>query len=74
GNGMKSEAVKIYARIKDVTAVMYEEAEAYVRKRVELEYKLREHHELANRYLEKGKLKEAKQTLEKIVSMVREME
>ncbi|MDD5089940.1 MAG: hypothetical protein PHQ23_03395, partial [Candidatus Wallbacteria bacterium] len=42
GNGMKSEAVKIYARIKDVTAVMYEEAEAYVRKRVELEYKLRE--------------------------------
>ena len=64
--GKLKEAKEIYERIARAGEMMYNNAEKYIRERIELEEKIKEENQLALEYYKQGKLKEAKEIWEKI--------
>jgi len=65
--GKLKESEKYYDKILEIGSIMYQEAEVYVRNRIELEKGIRENHRLALAYYKEGKLQEAKALWEKIL-------
>ena len=58
--GRLKEAKALFEKILQIGNIMYQEAEAYVRNRIELEKKFKEYNTLALAYYKQGKLQEAK--------------
>lgn len=65
--GKIKEAKEIYERIQTAIDIMYNEAEEYIRERIELEKELEEYNQIALEYYQQGKLLEAKEIWEKII-------
>lgn len=65
--GRLKESEKLYGEILRIGNIMYQEAEVYVRNRIELEKKLKSYNILALAYHKEGKLSEAKALWEKLL-------
>jgi hypothetical protein len=65
--GRLEEAKKCYKRIAQTGKMMYNEADEYVRGRIELEKKLKQYDQLAKAYYKEGRLEEAKELWEKVI-------
>ncbi|MDP2930347.1 MAG: SdrD B-like domain-containing protein [bacterium] len=65
--GRLKESEKLYEKILQIGNIMYQEAEVYVRKRIELEKSLKENNRLALAYYKEGKLQEAKALWQKLI-------
>ena len=65
--GKLKESEKYYERILQAGSLLYQEAEVYVRNRIELEKSIKENNRLALAYYREGKLQEAKALWQKII-------
>jgi hypothetical protein len=65
--GKLKESEKYYERILQAGSLLYQEAEVYVRNRIELEKGIKENNRLALAYYKEGKLQEAKALWQKIL-------
>jgi len=65
--GRLKESGALYEKILQIGNIMYQEAEVYVRDRIELEKTLKENDRLARFYYKEGKLEEAKALWQKII-------
>ncbi|PIY82871.1 MAG: hypothetical protein COY78_04470 [Candidatus Omnitrophica bacterium CG_4_10_14_0_8_um_filter_44_12] len=65
--GRLKESGALYEKILQIGNIMYQEAEVYVRDRIELEKALKENDRLARLYYKEGKLEEAKALWQKII-------
>ncbi|MDD2718009.1 MAG: hypothetical protein PHW04_19135, partial [Candidatus Wallbacteria bacterium] len=72
--GMTQEAAEEFAQAKEISDIMYTEAENHVRQKVKLENKLRDYYQLARSKYERGKLQEAREILEEISDKIKESE
>ena len=65
--GKLKESAELYEKILQIGNIMYQEAEVYVRDRIELEKSIQEKNRLALAYYKEGKLQEAKALWERIL-------
>lgn len=65
--GRLKESEALFEKILQIGNIMYQEAEVYVRNRIELEKSLKENNRLAYVYYKEGKLKEAKALWQKLI-------
>jgi len=65
--GKLKESEELYEKILQIGNIMYQEAEVYVRDRIELEKSIQEKHRLALAYYKEGKLQEAKALWQKLL-------
>lgn len=66
--GRLKQAKELYEKIREAGKKMYEEAEEYIRGRVQLEEKLKSYNELAKIYYKEGRLVEAKEFWQRIIT------
>ncbi len=66
--GNLEEAKELYKKIQETGEMMYDQAEECVRSRIELEKKLKSYNKLARIYYKEGKLIEAKELWQKIIT------
>ncbi|MBU0534376.1 MAG: DUF11 domain-containing protein, partial [Candidatus Omnitrophica bacterium] len=64
--GKTKDAKELYEKIQMTSDMMYNEAEKYIRRRLELEKRIKEDNQIALVYYKQGKFKEAKELWEKI--------
>jgi uncharacterized repeat protein (TIGR01451 family) len=65
--GKLKESAEVYEKILQIGNMMYQEAEVYVRDRIELEKSIKEKNRLAYVYYKEGKLQEAKALWQKLL-------
>jgi tetratricopeptide (TPR) repeat protein len=65
--GRLKESEALFEKILQIGNIMYQEAEVYVRNRIELEKSIKENNRLALAYYKEGKLQEAKALWEKLL-------
>jgi len=65
--GRLKESEALFKKILQIGNIMYQEAEVYVRNRIELEKSIKENNRLALAYYKEGKLQEAKALWEKLL-------